>query len=569
MSGASRIRVENMARAVEASDLAVRFKRCILALAVPGLATALAFSGTVDAQTGESAPDARPNILLIVADDLGYTDIGAFGSEIPTPNLDELAMNGVRFTNFHTDRGCAQSRVMLMAGAGTSAALETQARLDIGLRSMRLGLGWASLPELLQDAGYATYMSGKWDLGFEPTHTPAARGFDRSFALLAAVASHFAEPLFGDSSLYELDGARVPFDDLPVDFYSTDYYTDTMIEFLNDHAGPAPWFAYVPYTTPHLPLQVPAEWLDRHTGGYDAGYDELRESRVASASEIGVIPPGAVLDGFEPVAPPWSELTEEERRRYARAQELYAAMVENMDLHVGRLVDYLEESGQLDDTVIVFMSDHGASPGEYGHRDPILGEGGPRFVPEIVDNRFENWGRPNSMADRGRGFAEAATAPLIGYKSSYNEGGLRAVAFVYYPQAVPQGEIDGEFITVMDVLPTFLEIAGTAHPGAGEYRGRQISGGIRGRSFWPYLTGRADAVHGRSDSAGWTGANAGGGALIRGGFKVINIAPPGETGLTPWRLYDLDADPGERRNLAAQLPDLTAELVAEWESDWR
>ena len=542
-------------------------KRYIVALVGLSLSGAFAVPSRIEAQTSENEPDERPNILLIVADDLGYTDIGAFGSEISTPNLDELAFNGVRFTNFHTDRGCVQTRVMLMAGAGTSAALEARERLDIGLRSMRLSLEWASLPELLQDAGYATYAAGKWDLGFEATHSAAARGFDRSFIQLAALASHFAEPLFGDSSLYELDGVRVPYEDLPEDFYSTDYYTDKLVEFLEDHDSPAPWFAYASYTSPHLPLQVPEDWLYRYAGRYDAGYDELRESRVARATEVGVIPAGAVLDDFEPVAPPWSELTADEGRRYARAQELYAAMVENLDLHIGRLIDYLGQSGQLDTTVIVFMSDHGASPGEYGHREPYLNEGGPRFVPDIVDNRFENWGRPNSMVDRGRGFAEAATAPLIGYKSSVNEGGLRAAAFVYYPRAVPQGMVDGAFMTVMDILPTFLEIAGTSHPGAGEYRGRQISGDIRGRSLWPYLTGRAASVHLPSDSAGWTRGE--GGALIRGGFKVINIAPPGETGVTPWRLYSLDVDPGERRDLAAELPDLTAELVAEWESDWR
>ena len=144
---------------------------------------------------------------------------------------------------------------------------------------------------------------------------------------------------------------------------------------------------------------------------------------------------------------------------------------------------------------------------------------------------------------------------------------MRAAAFVHYPQAIPQGEINGEFMTVMDVLPTFLEIADATHPGSGSYRGRQVSGDIRGRSFWPYLTGRADTVHLPVDSAGWT--SGAGGALIRGGFKVINIAPPGETGLTPWRLYNIEVDPGERRDLAVELPDLTAELVAEWESDWR
>lgn len=529
------------------------------------LLAGLSVVSRVEAQAADSSAD-RPNILLIVADDLGYTDIGAFGSEIRTPNLDQLAFSGVRLTNFHAGPGCLETRAMLMASSGDFLAIEPGEPSDVGVRSMRLKLNWASLPELLQDAGYETYMTGKWDLGWDEGYTPASRGFDRSFVQLAALASHFAEPLFGDSSLYELDGVRVPYEALPEDFYSSSYYTDTMIEFLEDNGGRAPWFAYMPYTAPHLPLQVPEDWHGRYAGRYDTGYDALRASRVARATELGVIREGATLADFEPIARPWSELTEEEQRRYARAHELYAAMVENLDLHVGRLIDYLEASGQLDDTVIMFMSDHGASPGEYGHREPFFGEGGPQFIPDIVDNRFENWGHPNSMVDRGRGFAEAATAPLTGYKSSLHEGGLLGVAFVTYPETVAQGAIDDTFVTAMDILPTFLDIAGFVHPGASDYRGRQIND-MRGRSFWPYLTGVSDTVHLESDTAGWSRND--GGAVIRDGFKVIKGRRPGATEPTQWQLYNLAEDPGERNDLAEVMPDLTAELVAEWETNWR
>jgi len=518
-------------------------------------------SASEAAQTG--ATDDRPNILFIVADDLGYTDIGAFGSEIATPNLDELAFQGVRLTNFHAARACQQTRVMMMASSGVAAALEPRPSLDSGERANRLSLNWAILPELLQDAGYETYMTGKWDLGLEPGYTPATRGFDRSFVQLGASASHFAEILWGDYSLYELDGERVEYADLPGDFYSTNHYTDRMLEFLQSNNGDAPWFAYVPYTTPHWPLQVPEDALDRFAGRYDSGYDVLRESRSARAGELGVIPEGASLDDFEPIAPPWSSLTPEQQRGFARAQELYAAMVDNLDANVGRLIDYLEASGELDNTVIVFTSDHGASASEHGHR-PLQRPP----VPDFVDNRFENWGHPNSFVDHGLGFGEAATAPLKGHKGTHNEGGLRAAGFVRYPDAVAQGEVSGAFMTMMDILPTFLEIAGAEHPGATDYKGRRINT-VSGRSFWPHLTGRTETVHLPSDAAGWVQGNRG--ALIRGNYKIIAQGIPGMgTGATtPWRLYDLTNDPGERNDLARERPELVAELVEEWETNWR
>ena len=518
----------------------------------------------------EPAAENQPNILFIVADDLGYTDIGAFGSEIPTPNLDELAFGGVRFTNFHANRACQQTRVMMMASSGVSAALELRPPLDSGERANRLSLNWATLPELLQDAGYATYMTGKWDLGLEAGYTPATRGFDRSFVQLGASASHFAERLWGDYSLYELDGERVEYADLPEDFYSTDYYTDRMIEFIEAGGDDVPWFAYVPYTTPHWPLQVPEASLQRFAGRYDPGYDALREARTGRARELGVLPAGADMADFDAQAPRWIDLTAEQQRRYARAQELYAAMVENLDLNVGRLIDYLRASGQLANTVIMFTSDHGASTAEHGHRTYdgdstyVRSRDGPR-PPDFIDNRFENWGHPNSFVDHGRGFGEAATAPFKEWKGTLSEGGLRAAAFVHYPAAVVEGTVIGTFMTMMDVLPTFLEIAGAEHPGPGAYRGRQING-IKGRSFWPHLTGASDSVHLPTDTAGWSQGD--GGALIRGDYKVINTAPGG-MGTTAWRLYDLAADPGERNDLAGQEPALTAELVSEWETDWR
>jgi arylsulfatase len=188
-------------------------------------------------------------------------------------------------------------------------------------------------------------------------------------------------------------------------------------------------------------------------------------------------------------------------------------------------------------------------------------------MPDTVDNSLENFGRPNSFVDHGRGFGEAASAPFKYQKGSLTEGGLRAAAFVYYPDEVAAGRVSDAFITMMDVLPTFLDIAGTEHPGAGPYRDGRVINAIVGRSAWPHFRGEADAVHGPMDPAGWS--NRSSGALIRGTYKVINQPPPGVRGTTPWQLYDLSIDPGERHDLAAEHPELLEELVAEWGARWR
>jgi arylsulfatase A-like enzyme len=308
----------------------------------------------------------RPNILYIVADDLGYTDIGAFGSEIATPNLDALANDGMRLTNFHTGRSCQATRTMLMTGTGTGRALQLIGDPMSGRRGHLLRQDWAILPEFLQDAGYSTFMTGKWDLGIGDGYTPHTRGFDRSFVLLDASASHFAEKFWEDPTPYRDEGKIVTIDDLPDDFYSTEYYTDKMIEYLQSHGDDEPWFAYVPYTAPHWPLQLPDAWLDRYAGRYDDGYDVLREARMSRAAELGVIPPNADPDRFRPTAVAWSELSREDQMKHARAQEIYAGMIEFMDMSVGRLIDFLEQSDQLDNTVVMFSSDHGASGGGSG-----------------------------------------------------------------------------------------------------------------------------------------------------------------------------------------------------------
>ena len=514
-----------------------------------------------------------PNILLIVADDLGYTDLGSFGSEISTPTLDTLAFDGIRLTNFHTGRACQQTRAMLMSGRGVSSVIQRNPPRSDGERAHQLRFDVATIPELLRDAGYRTYMAGKWDLGISSDAAPVARGFDRSFSLLEASSSHFREYFWDQKSYYQEDARPLRLIDLPSDFYSTRAYTDKILEYLQAHDGSEPWFGYVAYTAPHWPLQVPDEWLDRHVGHYDAGYDVLREQRVNRAMGLGVVPDGANLENFKPIAPPWRSLDADLKKRYVRSQEVYASMIELMDQQIGRLISYLSTTGQLDNTVIFFMSDNGASAEQIGIED------GPTSMPPEFehfnvlvgrrDNSFENIGRKGSFVDHGRGFGEAVTAPLRYFKSTFAEGGIRTAAFVHYPKVLSEPTINSTFITVMDILPSFLDIAGSVHPGAVNHNGRKVQS-IIGRSFWPHLTGKESTVHGDDNAAGWSKGSVG--AIIKGKYKLTNQPAPGTNTSameTTWGLYDLERDPGETDNIAREHPNLVRSLLGEWKRDWR
>ena len=535
------------------------------------VALIIAAAGCSDTdQSVEETPatDPRPNILFIVADDLGFTDIGAFGSEIATPNLDALALQGLRMNNLHAGPACQATRAMLMASAGYAQTIINRPPFETGERNNLLNLDRATIPELMQDAGYATFMAGKWDLGLDPGYTPATRGFDKSFAQLGASSSFFREYFMDPESLgFEDNGVHVEFDDLDEDFYATNHYTDKMLQFLQEADSSGPWFAFMPYTAPHWPLQLPDDWLDRYADQYDIGYDQLREQRFAAAQALGVLPENSSLDNFQGQAEPWSDLSAEEQRKYARAQEIYAGMVEHLDMSIGRVIDYLEESGQLENTVVVFTSDHGASSGEHGvdtGRGP-QGGGGP-IMPAHIDNSFENFGKMGSFIDHGRGFAEAATAPLRYVKGSIHEGGVRAASFVYYPSEIEAGGVTSSFMTMMDFLPTFMEIAESEHPGPGDYRGREVMD-ILGESLWPHLTGQTPSVHSDSYAAGWSNGN--GGSLIRGDYKIINTLPPGQQGIGEWHLFNLVDDPGEHFDLASEHPEILAEMIAEWDTNWR
>jgi arylsulfatase len=512
----------------------------------------------------------RPNFLVIIADDLGFSDLGAFGGEIATPNLDALARRGLRFSDFHTAPACSPTRAMLLTGtdhhiAGLGTLDEVASHRQRGQPGYEgyLNERVVAVSEVLREAGYRTFLSGKWHLGMTLETAPHARGFERSFALLPGAANHYASsPKAGtgfprQDMLYTEDGA---FTEIPADFYTSDGFTTKLIEYLDERPKDgAPFFAYLAFSAPHWPLQAHDRLIERQHGRYDDGPEALRTERLKGLAREGLCPPDVTPHPFVARNAPWDEMTDEERAHSAKAMEVYAAMVESIDENVGRLVAHLEAAGDLDDTMVIFLSDNGAE-GALIEAVPVFGPYLMDFIDKHYDNSLENIGRPNSYVWYGPRWVQAATAPGRLHKTFTAEGGIRVVAFMTGPALKRQGEISHAFTTVMDLAPTILDLAGVAHPGP-EWNGKPIEP-MRGRSMAAFLAGEADAVHDADVATGWE--LFGRCAVRRGDWKALMIPPPEGPGV--WQLYDLAADPGEVNDLAAAHPDRLAGLIRDWEA---
>ncbi len=319
-------------------------------------------------QAGAGKTDPRPNILLIIADDLGYSDLGVFGGEISTPNLDALAGAGRMLTNFHVAPTCSPTRAMLMSGtdahrAGLGAMNGLWSEQQKGKPGYEgfLNKDIVTFVRLLKEAGYHTYMSGKWQLGYEDGYYPLDRGFEEAFWLKFGGASHFSDMRgiteYGEDAYW--GEGREQLQALPDDFYSSDYFTDKMIEYIEkNRADGKPFFGYAAYTAPHWPLQAPQEYVDRYEGVYDAGYDGIREKRIERMRAAGLIGAGQTPAPQHPEWPGWEDLNEEQKKLEVRRMQLYAAMVEALDENIGRLIRYLKDSGEYENTFILFFSDN-------------------------------------------------------------------------------------------------------------------------------------------------------------------------------------------------------------------
>lgn len=539
----------------------------------------------------------RPNFLVIVADDLGFSDLGCFGGEISTPNLDRLAKKGIRFTDFHAAAACSPSRAMIMTGtdhhiAGlgnliewTNVSRQNDPHGKMGTAPQRGMPGYegylnekvVTVSEVLRDNGYLTLLAGKWHLGLTPERSPKKRGFERSLAHLPACSNHYAfEPQLAGSheipdfltmsyiAVHSEDGEYVK--KLPDGWYSSDGYGDKMLQYLKDRKegnDERPFFAYLPFTAPHWPLQAPQELIKKYRGVYDDGPDALREKRLQRLKELGMVAPD--VEPHPVVAdevPRWSEMTPEVRAASARAMEVFAGMVESIDINVGKVVDYLESTGELDNTFVCFMSDNGAEGAAY-ETYPIVQGTVMQHLQKYYDNSLDNLGNFNSFIWYGPRWAQAATAPSRLYKAYTTEGGVRVPFLAKFPAgthgAERENSISGAFSTVMDLTPTILDMAGVKHPHP-SYQGREVVA-MRGRSMMPFATGKAETIHDVDFVNGWE--TCGRAACRKGDWKIVFLPKP--KGPEKWQLYNLAKDPGEVHDLSEQEPDRLNELLKLWD----
>ena len=515
----------------------------------------------------------QPNILLIIVDDIGFNDLGIFGSEIKTPNIDSLANAGVIFTNFHAASTCSPTRAMLLSGtdhhkAGLGNMHGETAENQKGHRGYEdyLNFRVVALPELLQDAGYHTYMTGKWHLGLSEETSPWARGFEKSFVLLGGGAGAFANRLQlmgANKARYREDRQLV--ESLPDDFYSTRFYAEKMIEYIDSNRGDdKPFFSYLAFTSPHWPLQAPDESIAKYNGKYDAGYDVLLERRFKALQELDLF-----ADNIKPFPrlhgePTWQELSEEQQRYEAKKMEIYAAMIDDVDIYIGKVIDHLKEIGEYENTFIFFMSDNGPE----AHNLDLAWDGITETIKSCCDNSYDNMGKPDSYIWYGPNWGQASNAPLRMFKGFPSQGGVLVPAFAHYPKAVQNGVQYDKALTVMDVMPTLLELADISHPG-NRYKDRDVEP-LQGASMLAMLTGNVGTTHPDNYVIGWELFSKR--ALRQGDWKIIyaphqEVFEPRPAGIKTdtWQLYHLVTDPVEMNDLADKYPDKLHEMIALWD----
>jgi arylsulfatase len=526
----------------------------------------IAFSQSSGPQTGGK----RPNIVIILADDMGYSDMGMFGSEIKTPNMDALAMNGTRFTNYYTQASCSPTRSMLLTGQdthinGLGAMDEWTAPDQMGKEGYEgnLSTSLVTMPQLLKDAGYHTYMVGKWHLGKAPDKIPAARGFERDFTLLDGMGSYWDMTnmtALNHTSVFTEDGKYLT--KLPKNYYATKTYTDKLISFIDDnHADGKPFFAYMSHQAPHDPYHLPKDWRNRHVGEYDKGWDIVRKERLKKQKELGIIPENTQLAERMWYVPEPSILAPATRAVMGRKMELYAGLVENMDYHIGRLIDHLKEIGEYENTIFIIFGDNGAEGSDLGAM--IGGTPGTLnylyFATKWSNNNINAWGEPNSYVGYGAPWAQVSMTPFSQYKGWTAEGGIRNALVVSGPiNKLPKGSINHGTMFVADILPTLLEVAGAKYP---ETFNGKAQPKLKGKSWLPVLNGQAASTRTEKDYIAWEVF--GNRALRQGNWKIRwEIKPVGKS---DWELFNLAEDPGERNDLAAKNPDRLKEMLALWD----
>ena len=493
--------------------------------------------------------DQRPNVVVILVDDAGLTDFAPFGGEAKMPAIQTLAERGIKFSNYHTSPLCAPSRAMLLTGidnhrTGIATIPEVLTANQAGQPgySMFLEPGVRTLADRLKAEDYRTYMTGKWHLGSGAQDLPNSHGFDRSFALDASGADNWEQkPYIGyyDFAPWYEDGKPA---DLPEDFYSSKFIVDRMIRYLESDKQPnrrQPFFSYLAFQAIHIPVQAPREVTDSYNGVYDQGWHQLRKMRHQRAIALGLIAPDTALAEMPASSQDWGNLSPRDRALYARAMQVQAAMLESMDSHIGRFVEYLDGRGELDNTLFIVTSDNGPEPSY-----PLDISGMKTWMSfNGYNHRLDNLGEKGSMVAIGPEWASASASPLNMFKFYAAEGGIRVPLIIAGPNIESQNW-QPAMVMVTDIAPTVLDYLEVKDQ-------HKEAVAITGRSMMPLLEGSATKIYADDEAIGMEVS--GNSALIKGDYKLSRNSPP--HGDNIWRLYNLAADPGESQDLRALQPE--------------
>ncbi|AZQ64050.1 arylsulfatase [Flammeovirga pectinis] len=538
----------------------------------------------------------KPNILLIVGDDISFGDLGAYGSEIETPNMNNLANHGVRFSNFHASPVCSVTRGMLMTGnnsheIGLGTFDYAVYPESIGKRGYEgyLTRDAVAISELFRDEGYNVYKTGKWHLGDgEKGEVPMDWGFTKSFGILSGGSNHWNGDAMSpdlstpknqklikegimpgvDKEPWFLNGA--PYD-RPKGVYSGELYTDHLLNFMKEDADTdKPWFAYVAFTTAHFPVQAPADLIDKYYDYYyEVGYEGLKEKRYNSLVRNGVLSPTTNKAPKNNLTRAWSTLSDEEKKLQARIMATYAAMIEDQDMRIGQIIDHLKQTGELENTLIVYLTDNGPEGA-----DPKSPDVGNKLFADWIDTNFdqslEAVGSENSFQMLGVSWANATTGGLQWWKWFIGEGGIRVPMII-----VPPGAFDGDYsragtssnavVCVKDIPMTILEYAGIEHPRT-NYKGRKIIP-PSGKSIKPFMDGTANKV--RTEEEWYAFELFGNSYIMMGDYKAIKVRT-GMFGDGEWHLYNVVKDPSETiplENMEAERLYQMADIYYEYAKD--
>ena len=544
------------------------------------------FHQSVFAQPSVPAADTgqRPNILLIVGDDFGWSDIGPFGAEISTPNLDQLAKEGKIGINYHTAPTCSPARTGLLTGVdwhvgGLGSMYELIADNQKGKPGYETYLNdrVVTVTELLRDAGYHTMQAGKWHLsgnGTQPGTTPYDRGFERAFTLVGDGGNHFTNgSIFpGGKETYLENDTKV---NRPGNgtLFSNDLYTNKIIEYVNQtHGDEKPLFMYLAFQVAHSPFMTPPGTIEKYDQIYSAGWDKLREQRFEKQKELGIWPANMSLPQGLPPNKPWDSLTQEERDYAVRLFSVRAGMIENMDQNIGRLVGYLKQTGEYDNTLIVFASDNGGSEAIQLPVGVLLFNGVdysaiPQYVSSL-NHSLPNLGNLTTNVNYGAWGSHVSLTPLSGFKAGLYEGGTRAPFIIRTPTVTAPSNTTTtantmpspikSFLFLTDITPTFLDYAGVQHPGS-TYKGHEVHP-IMGKSMRPILNGSAESIHGADEAIGSEMFNSTG--VYKGPWLAMR---PGNEPTGEWQLYNIVTDPAQNNNLAQEHPDIVQQMMTDYQ----